>query len=1009
MKAKKLISIILALVTVITLMPVTALSVGAATVYEASGTVYAGQIPVGSKIVLRDDTTLIMNVERWFRTISGPEDDLYGYDLTVKGPESLTIGQEDSVYGYILADDFVCETGLTMFSGKDYFAVGAAGSVNIDTGDDYLYIDCYCGIFATGGDVWVSGYSVYIDTVHGSPIASEIGSVYLYTESDAYLLCNKEENNYGDGPTVAQIGCAVYADDDAVLNCGILRIKGTYGIYSKNGDVEVTSENVRIDAEKYGVYAINGDAEFDVFGTYTNLEIISNGTGIEADGVYIDAAFATVAAYDYGIVAYDRSVYVSADYLSVYSEGYACISSLRDSVYLYCDSIGLYADNETVPSRCVYAYDGMNFHCYGATIVSASRHPDAVCLASDDWTISIQGEINVSSYCPVASLPAGGITTSGGTVLNLEGVNGVEDPLFRAAYIRMEDTDITAYTAGPVIDAVRSDECSLDENGTIRLDNVSAYFETDRTALYADNDIELVDSSIYINSSGDYGMKSVYGDITVDGGYLNSYGTVCGVYGRSFEVINGDFVYPEDAYFKGGMVYNSYNGKVATTVEISEPITGIDLIVPTPMAGDTPADADRVYGAPAGSYVYSITWYDTLYDREMYENETFAADREYTAEIVLKTSYRSFPNNVVVTVNGKSTGLGWSDNNKTLRVTAENFGKTFTKVESVALNIAEPKEGETVSYNVTFDSVGAAVAGTISNRQENIMWVELTEDGEREMAPGDVFVGGNYYAVAVRLKPYSTKYRFAVDYDNLGNVSCETYATVNGDKVYYVDGNENELYVGHTFGECSDEMIEEVIITDVTAPVAGEKPVYRATAGENSDESGIRFTITDKNEYKTVNGSDVYYIKNGIGWYDYTADRWMYENETFIEGHEYRVRVYLETYGDCSFHHDKYNVVESFSATVNGNEAYYDLYGIYTQEISYVFTCKAGEDTVVPGDINRDGAASAKDSNLMKRAIAGETKYEVGTYEFKAADIDVDGSISAKDSNLLKRIISGLN
>ena len=205
---------------------------------------------------------------------------------------------------------------------------------------------------------------------------------------------------------------------------------------------------------------------------------------------------------------------------------------------------------------------------------------------------------------------------------------------------------------------MRSDECSLDENGTIKLYNVSAYFETDRTAIYADNDIELVDSSVYINSSGDYGIKSVYGDITVDGGYLNTYGTICGVYGRSFQVINGDYVYPEDAYFKNGMVYNSYTGRVATTVEISEPITEIALIVPTPMAGDTPADTDSVYRTPAGSYVYSIKWYDTLYDREMYENETFAADREYTAVIVLKTAYRSFPNNVVVTVNGKSCGLG---------------------------------------------------------------------------------------------------------------------------------------------------------------------------------------------------------------------------------------------------------------------------------------------------------------------------------------------------------------
>ena len=1004
---KRIMSLLLTIVMLIGLIPAGVLTVEAVNVYEASGTVYAGQIPVGSEIVLRDDTTLIMNVERWFRTISGPEDDLYGYDLTVKGPESLTIGQEGSVYGYILTDDFICSTGLTVFSGNDYFAVGAAGSVNIDTGDDSLYIDCYCGIFATGGDVWIRSYSVYIDTVYGSPIASDIGSVYVNAESEAYLLCNKEENNYGDGPTVAQIGCAVYADDDAILNCGLLRIKGTYGIYSKNGNAEVTSENVRIHAEKCGVYAINGNAEFDVFGTsYTNLEIYSNGIGIEADWVYIDTVFATVEAYEYGIVAYDGGVTVSADYFSVYSEGYACIASLRKSVYLNCDQIQLYADNETIPSRCVYAYDGMNILCESATVISSSEHPDAVCLAADYRTINIQGEIYVSSYCPVASLPAGGIVALAGTVLNLECVSEAEDPLFRAAYIHMSYTDITAYTGGPVMDAVRSDECSLDENCTIELYNVSAYFETDRTAIYADNDIELVDSSIYINSSGDYGIKSVYGDITVDGGYLNTYGTICGVYGRSFDVMNADYVYPEDAYFKNGMVYNSYTGRVATTVETSQPIGDIDLIVPTPMAGDTPADADRVYGAPAGSYVYSVTWYDTLYDREMYENETFAPDREYTAEIVLKTAYRSFPNNIAVTVNGKSCGLGWSDNNKTLRVTAEKFGKTFTKVESVALNIAEPVEGETVSYNVTFDSVGAAVAGTSSNRYENIKWFELTEEGEREMEPGDVFVGGNYYAVVVRLKPYSTKYRFAVEYNNLGNALCAAEATVNGDEVYYVDGDENELYFCHIFGICPDEMIEEVVITDVTEPVAGQKPVYRATAGEGSYESGIRFTVTDKNEYKTVGNEKVYYIKNGIGWYDYTANRWMYENETFIEGHQYRVCVYIETYGDCSFHHSKYNVVESFTAYVNGKDAYYDPNGIYTQEIEYVFTAKP-KPKYAPGDINLDGQVNSIDSNLLKRIIASAYTVESGSDSAIAADFNGDGAVNSIDSNLLKRKVAG--
>ena len=63
---------------------------------------------------------------------------------------------------------------------------------------------------------------------------------------------------------------------------------------------------------------------------------------------------------------------------------------------------------------------------------------------------------------------------------------------------------------------------------------------------------------------------------------------------------------------------------------------------------------------------------------------------------------------------------------------------------------------------------------------------------------------------------------------------------------------------------------------------------------------------------------------------------------------------------------------------------------------------------VLLGDINLDTSVSAKDSNLMKRAIAGVNDYKAGSAEFAAADIDGDGSISAKDSNLLKQMIAGV-
>jgi len=55
------------------------------------------------------------------------------------------------------------------------------------------------------------------------------------------------------------------------------------------------------------------------------------------------------------------------------------------------------------------------------------------------------------------------------------------------------------------------------------------------------------------------------------------------------------------------------------------------------------------------------------------------------------------------------------------------------------------------------------------------------------------------------------------------------------------------------------------------------------------------------------------------------------------------------------------------------------------------------------GDVNGDGEINSKDSNMMKRYIAGEAVI-IDEYN---ADLNSDGELNAKDSNLLKIIITG--
>ena len=64
-----------------------------------------------------------------------------------------------------------------------------------------------------------------------------------------------------------------------------------------------------------------------------------------------------------------------------------------------------------------------------------------------------------------------------------------------------------------------------------------------------------------------------------------------------------------------------------------------------------------------------------------------------------------------------------------------------------------------------------------------------------------------------------------------------------------------------------------------------------------------------------------------------------------------------------------------------------------------------GEETVIPGDLSGDGEINAKDANLIKQIIAGESPADGEALVL--ADLNSDGEINAKDANLIKQIIAG--
>ena len=266
----------------------------------------------------------------------------------------------------------------------------------------------------------------------------------------------------------------------------------------------------------------------------------------------------------------------------------------------------------------------------------------------------------------------------------------------------------------------------------------------------------------------------------------------------------------------------------------------------------------------------------------------------------------------------------------------------------MALTVTAPKEGALPNYTVTTDSVAYYAMGGSSNYTQYRFWF-VSDNGTSDWKLIDKttpFVAGKYYKFVVEMQTRSG-YTFPTY-----NSEPSFWAKVNGDyvmpqKTYGMDPSKY-VTVSYEFGECNDSVIENIIIENVTAPVAGEKPDYSATIRG----SGYYIDSTKNaqlDDYWNNPQKKPHYIKNGIAWFDMTDFDWVYENEYFVPGHEYQVRVYLKTEDGYTFYHDKwYDML--FSASVNGFGAEGNTSGssgLYEQTISASFTCEGKEITTV--------------------------------------------------------------
>ncbi len=427
------------------------------------------------------------------------------------------------------------------------------------------------------------------------------------------------------------------------------------------------------------------------------------------------------------------------------------------------------------------------------------------------------------------------------------------------------------------------------------------------------------------------------------------------------------------------------NGYVEVYTEISK----VEIYVETPVAGESATVyPEEVYWVPEGCTVESIVWYENgaLWNVTN-GGERFEAGNSYRVEVTLvadngvrfadpltsaEISYK------IATVNA------YGGNAQKGIVMSVDFGECPNVVPQVDLTVTAPKEGNTPSYTIGCGSDAYYAVGGSSNYTDYRRWYESSDGYDWwEINTSSKFKSGYYYKLYVDIRT-NNGYEFPL-IDN-GTIQPNVSATVNGYYANVIKAYEQDpsryITVEYNFGECSDSIVEKITVENVTAPVAGEKPNY------NWSIRGTGYQMdTAKNAYYDVYWKNPpeqwYFIKNGIGWYDVTDSDWVYENETFIAGHEYQCIVYVVTENGFEFVIDLYTNPEKWpTATVNGYTAEINRDWTNSTEarVYYTFTCGAKTvDKVAITDLENPVGGNTPDTEVT---VGDSDSYTVESVEW---------------------------
>ncbi len=373
--------------------------------------------------------------------------------------------------------------------------------------------------------------------------------------------------------------------------------------------------------------------------------------------------------------------------------------------------------------------------------------------------------------------------------------------------------------------------------------------------------------------------------------------------GQSFSDITGD---GETAYFKIQYATGAIGQTAgAVNVEVTEPKTGEKPSNYAPISGGGGFGVINFSDTVPWDYYRSgVEWYDLTAQAAQSYEEPFREGHAYRVSIhyILYDGFE-WPDPSVHRINGKApTGIGQEGDKLTLSCDFPPIDSTLTlkHVDAVRLETEAPAIGAKPlkawqenggekynNYNVTQWNAKLNRNGT--------RWFELDGEGNRvkELGEDDAFLPNKQYELEVEVYCHNG-YCFTDE--------AASSATINGQKVNAVRTEDlTEMTLTMTFPALtSSAKLLETVEIGVTAPVAGEHPVYAFTTGSP--------LLTP---YPMSQEMEEFGLENSVLWTDENGK--LPTDGTFIAGGDYVVTLYVQVDPD-------YIVPGDAKVTVNGAE-----------------------------------------------------------------------------------------